>query len=59
MQNRNRGENPVKIIRWNAVVTLPSGERSNMLCRIGSVEEVRAFAEEIAKENGAVVAAIV
>lgn len=37
MSSRRIGENPVKIIRWSANVTLPSGNRANMYCISGSM----------------------
>ena len=53
------GENPVKIIRWSGAVTLPSGEVGYMLCRSGSLEECREYAEQVAKEFGVTVEAVI
>lgn len=59
MRNKSVGENPVKIIRWSAVVTLPSGNRANMYCMSGTLEEAMEYAEKIAEENGVTVEAVV
>ena len=59
MSSRKIGENPVKIIRWSANVTLPSGNKENMYCTSGSMEEVMEFAKKIAEENGVTVEAVV
>lgn len=59
MGKREIGENPVKIIRWSANVTLPSGARANIYCMIGPMEDVMGFAEKIAKENGVTVEAVI
>lgn len=49
----------MKIIRWSANVTLPSGARANIYCMIGPMEDVMGFAEKIAKENGVTVEAVI
>lgn len=54
-----RGENPVKIIRWSDLVTLPSGQKTNVSCRIGKMEEVMEYAQKIAKENGVTVEVVI
>lgn len=59
MRDQVKGENPVKIVRWNKVVILPSGETGYMCCRYGPTDQVREWAEQIAKENGATVEAII
>lgn len=59
MKSREVGENPVKIIRWSDVVTLPSGNRGYMYCTSGTMEEVKAFAQRIAEENGVTVEAVI
>lgn len=53
------GENPVKIIRWSGPVTFPSGEVGYMICRSGSLEECREYAEQVAKEFGVTVEAVI
>lgn len=52
-------ENPVKIIRWSGPVTFPSGEVGHMICRSGSLEECREYAEQVAKEFGVTVEAVI
>lgn len=52
-------ENPVKIIRWSDMVTLPSGEKAYMCCRIGKIEEVMEYAQKIAEENGVTVEVVI
>lgn len=59
MRSRKIGENPIKIIRWSANVTLPSGNRENMYCMSGSMKEVMEYAEKIAEENRVTVEAVV
>ena len=55
MSRHVMGENPVKIIRWSGPVTFPSGEVGYMICRSGSLEECREYAEQVAKEFGVTV----
>ena len=55
----SRGENPVKIIRWSDLVTLPSGQKAYMSCRIGKMKEVMKYAQKIAKENGVTVEVVI
>ena len=52
-------ENPVKIIRWSDIVTLPSGEKAYMSCMIGEMEEVMEYAQKIEKENGVTVEVVI
>lgn len=52
-------ENPVKIIRWSRPVPLPSGELGDMCCRKGDLDEIREYAERVAKENGVTVEAVI
>lgn len=52
MQRFQRGENPLKIIRYSKAIKFSSGEVSNLQSRIGTMEEVRKYAESVAKENG-------
>lgn len=49
MSRHVMGENPVKIIRWSGPVTFPSGEVGYMICRSGSLEECREYAEQVAE----------
>ena len=49
MSRHVMGENPVKIIRWSGPVTFPSG----------SLEECREYAEQVAKEFGVTVEAVI
>lgn len=51
-------ENPIKLIRWSGPVLLPSGKQAYMLSRSGNLEDVKRYAEEIAKKSGVTVAAV-
>ena len=59
MSRHVMGENPVKIIRWSGPVIFPSGEVGYMICRSGSLEECREYAEQVAKEFGVTVEAVI
>lgn len=56
---RRNMENPVKIVRWSKAITFESGTVSNMQCCNGTMEEVREYAERVAKENDAEVVVII
>ena len=51
-------ENPIKLIRWSGPVLLPSGKKAYMISRSGNLEDVKRYAEEIAKKSGVTVAAV-
>lgn len=56
---RIQKENTVKIIRWSKAIPFEDGIMSNMKCMGGSLEEVRRYAEQVAKENDTNVEVIV
>lgn len=45
-------ENPVKIVRYSAAIKFPSGNITNMQVMVGTAEEVRERAEQIARKYG-------
>lgn len=57
--NFTKRENPVKIIRWSNNVTFENGNIGYMKCMSGRMEEIKAYAERIAKENGTTVEVII
>ena len=54
-----KGENLIKIVRYSKLIVFRDGVESNMQCMKGSTEEVRERAEQVAKENGCEVVAII
>lgn len=56
---RIQKENPVKIIRWSKAISFEDGIVSNIMCMGGSFEEVRRYAEQVAKENDTKVEVII
>lgn len=54
-----KGENQIKIVRYSKLIVFRDGVESNMQCMKGSTEEVRERAEQVAKENGCEVVAII
>ena len=48
---RSTMENPIKIVRWSKDIKQENGVVSNMRCCKGTMEEVREYAEKVAKEN--------
>ena len=51
-------ESPIKIIRLSRPVAFPSGKTTCLLCKSGSMEECREYAEKVAKEYGVTVEVI-
>lgn len=56
---RIQKENPVKIIRWSKAISFEDGIVNNIKCMGGSFEEVRRYAEQVAKENDTKVEVII
>ena len=54
-----KGENPIKIVRYSKLIAFRDGVESNMQCMQGSSEEVRERAEQVAREHGCEVVAII
>lgn len=51
-------EKPYRIIRWSGIVEVRDGVKSNMMCYSGTLEDVQAFAQEMAQKAGVKVEAI-